>query len=77
MFINLKLHSFSLRILRYLMEIVIQAVELRYGVDILRFHKRNIKYSRLIYICSMYTLTFYYVSGTIYVHKYDNSRIIN
>jgi len=23
------------------------------------FHKRDIKYSRLIYICPMYTLTFY------------------
>jgi len=31
--------------------------ELRDGAE---FHKRDIKYSRLIYICPMYTLTFYY-----------------
>lgn len=34
------------------MKIEIQEAELRDGAE---FHKRDIKYSRLIYICPMYT----------------------
>jgi len=49
--------------------------ELRNGAE---FHKRYINYSRLIYICRIYVnILLLNASGTIYIHRYNNSRIIN